>query len=230
MKAINLFLVGVSIFLLAVTAGPVKSDELDDLYGDASIRYRPLESTLFEDHETWPPDEVSDGDIEILRNVICTMKTTKGIIRIRLFPDEAPIHSANFAKLIQDGYYDGLTFHRVIKEFMSQGGDPSGTGAGGPDYTLPAEIELPHLEGSVAAARTGDAINPERRSSGSQFYMVHTDTSGMHLDGSYTVFGQIIEGFDVNRALNCTYYGYERMPKARPDRVVHARLETAEIR
>ena len=104
-----------------------------------------------------------------------------GDIVVRLY-DETPIHRDNFVKLAKEGYYDGTLFHRVIKDFMIQGGDPDSKGApagkmlgvGGPDYTLEAEIKdgLFHKRGALAAARQGDQVNPERRSSGSQFYIV----------------------------------------------------------
>lgn len=108
--------------------------------------------------------------------------TTAGNIKIRLY-DDTPIHRDNFLKLAKEGYYDGVLFHRVIKDFMVQTGDPESKnaekgvmlGSGSPDYTLPAEIVYPkhyHKYGALAAARTGDEMNPERRSSGSQFYIV----------------------------------------------------------
>lgn len=116
-------------------------------------------------------------------NTQCKVKiqTTLGDIVVRLY-DETPIHRDNFLKLAKGGYYDGTLFHRVIKNFMIQGGDPDSKGApagmplgvGGPDYTLEAEIKdgLIHKRGALAAARQGDQVNPERRSSGSQFYIV----------------------------------------------------------
>lgn len=109
-----------------------------------------------------------------------TLTTTEGDIRVRLY-DETPIHRDNFVKLCREGYYDQTLFHRVIKDFMIQGGDPDSRtatptqmlGTGGPDYTLEAEIQpaLFHRRGTLAAARQGDEVNPERRSSGSQFYI-----------------------------------------------------------
>ena len=109
------------------------------------------------------------------------IQTMLGDIVVRLY-DETPIHRDNFLKLAREGYYDGTLFHRVIKDFMIQGGDPDSKGApagkmlgvGGPDYTLEAEIKegLYHKRGALAAARQGDEVNPERRSSGSQFYIV----------------------------------------------------------
>jgi cyclophilin family peptidyl-prolyl cis-trans isomerase len=112
---------------------------------------------------------------------IVEISTSMGDIRIRLY-NETPQHRDNFLKLAGEGYYDGLLFHRVIKNFMIQGGDPesrqaapeSRLGGGGPGYTVPAEIieGFFHKKGALAAARTGDQINPERNSSGSQFYLV----------------------------------------------------------
>ena len=109
------------------------------------------------------------------------IQTTLGDIIVRLY-DETPQHRDNFVKLAREGYYDGTLFHRVIKDFMIQGGDPDSKGApagkmlgvGGPDYTIEAEIKsgLYHKRGALAAARQGDEVNPERRSSGSQFYIV----------------------------------------------------------
>lgn len=109
------------------------------------------------------------------------IQTSLGDIVVRLY-DETPVHRDNFVKLAKDGYYDGTLFHRVIKDFMIQGGDPNSKGApagkrlgtGGPDYTLEAEIKdgFFHKRGALAAARQGDEVNPERRSSGSQFYIV----------------------------------------------------------
>ncbi len=118
--------------------------------------------------------------------VTLLMKTSKGNMKIKLY-DETPLHRDNFVKLAQQGFYDSLLFHRVINEFMIQGGDPESKGAapevmlgnGGPGYTIDAEINYPtlfHKKGALAAARTGDNVNPERKSSGSQFYIVQGKT------------------------------------------------------
>ena len=134
---------------------------------------------------------------------IVTLTTSEGVIVIQLDSVAAPKHAENFKKLVQDGFYDGTTFHRVIPGFMIQGGDPlskdqakrSEHGTGGPGYTVPAEIGKKHKRGSVAAARQGDQVNPRRESSGSQFYICVVDTA--FLDGQYTVFGEVIEGMEV---------------------------------
>lgn len=125
---------------------------------------------------------------------VATIITDKGSIVAELYPD-APQGVNNFVTLAKNGYYDGLTFHRVEPGFVIQGGDPNGDGTGGPGYTVPAEITHTHSRGALAWARTGDQVNPERRSSGSQFYITLQDTP--FLDGQYSVFGQVIEGLDI---------------------------------
>lgn len=121
---------------------------------------------------------------------VVEIKTTAGDIVVKLYND-TPLHRDNFLKLVKDGYYEGVLFHRVIKDFMVQTGDPDSKdapagkmlGAGNPGYTIEAEIDYPkhyHKYGALAAARTGDAVNPERRSSGSQFYIV---TGNKYSDG-----------------------------------------------
>lgn len=130
------------------------------------------------------------------------METSMGDITIELYPNDAPLHVANFKKLVRTQFYEGLAFHRVIPGFMIQGGDPNtrgddrnSYGSGGPGYTIPAEIKRKHEYGSLAAARLGDAMNPRKESSGSQFYIVTGDAS--FLDGTYTVYGKVISGMDI---------------------------------
>ncbi|MBA4302923.1 MAG: peptidylprolyl isomerase [Sphingobacteriaceae bacterium] len=169
------------------------------------------------------------------KEMLIEFQTTEGIMMVKLY-NETPQHRDNMVKLVKSGYYDGLLFHRVIKDFMIQGGDPDSKGAkpgqmlgqGGPGYTVPAEIidTLIHKRGALAAARMGDQMNPTKASSGSQFYIVHgrmfnenelnsiaarsgrkyTDQQKQiyatvggtpHLDGGYTVFGELVSGFDV---------------------------------
>jgi cyclophilin family peptidyl-prolyl cis-trans isomerase len=121
--------------------------------------------------------------------------------------NETPKHRDNFVKLAKSGFYDGLLFHRVIMGFMIQGGDPTSKtakagqrlGGGDPGYTIPAEFNpaLKHKRGALAAARTGDDVNPTKASSGSQFYIVQPEKGTHFLDMNYTVFGEITDGFDV---------------------------------
>jgi peptidyl-prolyl cis-trans isomerase B (cyclophilin B) len=123
--------------------------------------------------------------------------TDKGTFVIELYPKVAPKTVENFETLTKKGFYNGLTFHRVVPDFVVQGGDPDGTGTGGPGYTVPAEIDAKekHLRGSVATARTSDQVNPQRASSGSQFYVCLAPQPG--LDAQYTIFGGVVEGMDV---------------------------------
>jgi len=160
---------------------------------------------IFTNYENWPPESITPDEVDFLRDLVIVMETTKGTIKLKVFPDAAPIHSANFVKLVRDGFYNGSVFHRVLYDFMSQ----AGMAADGSevDYRLPAEIGLPHRAGTLAAARQADQVNPHRMSSGCQFYLVHTDTSGQHLNGQYSAFGQIIEGLDVNLELTITGRG-----------------------
>ncbi|HVB81244.1 MAG TPA: peptidylprolyl isomerase [Candidatus Binataceae bacterium] len=126
-----------------------------------------------------------------------TLDTDRGVIVIELYPAVAPKTVENFETLSKKGFYNGLTFHRVVPGFVVQGGDPKGDGSGGPGYDLPAEISPAekHLRGTVAMARLGDAVNPDRKSSGSQFYICLTPQPS--LDGQYTIFGGVVEGMDV---------------------------------
>ena len=120
-----------------------------------------------------------------------TMKTSEGDIRIELFDDDAPETVANFRKLAEDGFYDGLTFHRVIPDFMIQGGCPEGTGTGGPGYMFDDEFNDHKVErGALAMANAGPNTN------GSQFFIV-TAEACPHLDGKHTVFGRVTDGMDV---------------------------------
>lgn len=169
------------------------------------------------------------------KETMVLVKTTKGNIKIKLY-NETPLHRDNFLKLAKEGFYDNVLFHRVIKDFMIQTGDPESVnapaekqlGMGGPGYTIPAEIvaEFYHKKGALAAARMPDHVNPNKESSGSQFYIVHGrkyseteiktfetrlgrkfskdqwDTYSKiggtpHLDGAYTVFGEVIEGLNI---------------------------------
>ena len=132
--------------------------------------------------------------------------TTHGTMRVKLY-SKTPKHRDNFVKLVKENYYDGVRFHRVIEGFMIQTGDPYSRdtsminrwGQGGPEYTVPAEFvsEYWHKKGALAAARKGDMANPTKASSGSQFYIVHDENACLHLDGQYSIFGEVIDGLNV---------------------------------
>src|SRR3982075_4666011 len=127
-----------------------------------------------------------------------TMQTTEGPIAPELFDEDAPKTVANFRKLASEGFYDGLSFHRVIKDFMIQGGCPQGTGTGGPGYTFEDEIN-PHkiVRGALAMANAGPNTN------GSQFFIVTTDAAPW-LDGKHTVFGKVTDGMEAVDAIEGT--------------------------
>ena len=132
------------------------------------------------------------------KNPIVTIKMSTGdVMKLELYPDVAPITVKNFVELCEKGFYNGLILHRVINGFMIQGGDPEGTGMGGPGYSIKGEFSsngvennLKHTAGVISMARSMD---PD--SAGSQFFIMHKDAP--HLDGSYAAFGKIIEGMEV---------------------------------
>ena len=135
-----------------------------------------------------------------------------GVIKAELYPEVAPVSVNNFISLIQKNFYDGLIFHRVIKGFMIQGGDPNGTGTGGPGYSIPGEFaingfenDLKHTEGVLSMARS---MHPD--SAGSQFFIMHKTSP--HLDGSYAAFGKVIEGMDVVNKIAETITDYSDKP------------------
>jgi cyclophilin family peptidyl-prolyl cis-trans isomerase len=134
---------------------------------------------------------------------VVVLETVLGDIVIKLADADAPKTAANFRKLVTEKFYDGTCFHRVIPGFMIQGGDPnsknadpSDDGTGGPGYTVPAEIKLKHLRGSVATARQSDVVNPKRESSGSQFFIDVAPQPSLDA-GGYTVFGEVISGMET---------------------------------
>lgn len=137
-----------------------------------------------------------DVDIEITGKERAIIKTNKGTFTIKFYSDAAPITVKNFIRLSKLGFYDGLTFHRYVKNFVIQGGDPLGNGTGDAGYTIPLEVskKRKHKEGAVGMARAADP-----NSGSCQFYI--TLSPQPHLDGQYTVFGEVVEGMDVVKSL-----------------------------
>jgi cyclophilin family peptidyl-prolyl cis-trans isomerase len=165
-------------------------------------------------HKTYdrPPEMALDPDKDYYANLV----TEKGTVRIRLFAREAPQTVNNFVFLAREGYFDGTTFHRVIEGFMAQGGDPTGTGAGGPGYRIGDEFhpELRHdRPGILSMANRGP------NTGGSQFFITHVATPW--LDDRHAVFGEVVEGMEVVTALR------ERDPQT--DREPGDRIERVEI-
>ncbi len=156
------------------------------------------------------------GALDTTKSYTATFKTERGDIVVELYADRAPLTVENFVNLARAGFYDGTTFHRVIKGFMAQGGDPTGTGTGGPGYQFGDEFH-PSLRhdgpGVLSMANAGAGTN------GSQFFITHSATP--HLDNRHSVFGRVTEGMDVVNALR------ERDPQR--DREPGERIETIEI-
>jgi peptidyl-prolyl cis-trans isomerase B (cyclophilin B) len=137
-------------------------------------------------------DKQPEMQIDPKKKYTASMNTTKGIIEIELYPEHAPKTVNNFVFLIKEGFYDGVSFHRVIEDFVIQGGDPTGTGRGGPGYSFEDELKgnpLKHERGIISMANSGPNSN------GSQFFITHSPQS--HLNGKHTVFGKVVKGLEI---------------------------------
>ncbi len=203
--AAALLLVGaVAVWLITRSGGAASPTATPSPTEPVETTAAPTEESTEEDVSSMPEQtedrnemysEPPEMQIDPTQAYQATISTEKGDIVVDLDASAAPKTVNNFVFLAREGFYDGLTFHRVEPGFVIQGGDPLGTGTGGPGYTVPAEIELQHVKGAIAMARRGDQVNPERASSGSQFYITLDETP--HLDGAYTVFGEVVEGMDL---------------------------------
>lgn len=159
------------------------------------------------------------------KNPIVTFETTAGTITAELYPEIAPNTVNNFISLINKGFYDGLIFHRVIKGFMIQGGDPDGVGTGGPGYSIKGEFaingvenNLKHTAGVLSMARS---MMPD--SAGSQFFIMHKDVP--HLDGQYAAFGKVTDGMDTVNAIAETETDYSDAP-LEPQMIIKVTVDT----
>ena len=177
--------------------------------------------------------DLADATYEVIE-----IKTAFGDMFVHLYK-ETPLHRANFIKLAEEGFYDSTEFHRIVTNFVIQGGDPnskdadrSNDGNGGPGYTIPAEIDsskFKHKYGALGAARNGNTTNPQRASSGSQFYFV-TDKNGEHgLDGEYTVFGELVKGWDVAKSIEGKPKNSRGLPLDRIPMTVKVHRYTQEV-
>jgi peptidyl-prolyl cis-trans isomerase B (cyclophilin B) len=147
------------------------------------------------------------GEIKRAKNPVIMMETNLGNMEIELYWKETPKTAENFLYLVNKGFYDGLIFHRIIPQFVIQGGDPEGTGSGGPGYNIPDETSpIKHTYGCVAMAKTN-----EPNSAGSQFYICMKDLP--HLDGKYTVFGKVIKGMETAEKIAKVPTGPNDMPQ-----------------
>jgi cyclophilin family peptidyl-prolyl cis-trans isomerase len=168
---------------LSVVSCGKSSEEITLTSGDGTV-------IKFKDNGTMPPLLSDTG-----KKYTATIETEKGNLVLELFAKDVPRTVSNFVYLAMKGYYDGTTFHRVIPDFMVQGGDPTGTGSGGPTYTFANEITAhKHLAGSLSMANTG-----QPNSNGSQFFITYVPTPW--LDGKHSVFGQLVEGMDVLKSI-----------------------------
>ena len=156
--------------------------------------------------------------LDAKKDYLATFHTAQGPIRVKLFAQEAPITVNNFVFLARDGFYDGTTFHRVIGNFMAQGGDPTGTGTGGPGYTIKDEFhpKLRHNRGGILSMANAGA-----NTGGSQFFLTHGPTP--HLDNRHSVFGEIVEGMDNLMKIR------ERDPRDRQPGESIERIEIEEV-
>lgn len=166
-----------------------------------NLMTRDVEEDVNTDVENSFDPELEAGPSDVMTNPVVTIAFEDGNeVVVELYPEVAPNTVNNFVALAQDGFYDGLTFHRIIKDFMVQGGDPEGTGMGGPGYTIDGEFtgngfenNLSHTAGVVSMARTN-----QPNTAGSQFFIVHGDAS--FLDGQYAAFGKVVSGYEhINR-------------------------------
>ncbi len=200
MKRIGIFLAAALILLAGCKGG--QQTPADDSAEGTEQTTENNEQTMTKETPSLPADKWAElGDEPLLR-----IETTDGAMTVKLY-SETPLHRDNFIKLARSGFYNGILFHRIIQGFMIQGGDPftkdstkiAQFGTGGPGYTIPAEI-VPgktHKKGALAAARRGDQVNPAKESSGSQFYIVQDADGCRHLDGEYTIFGEVVDGLSV---------------------------------
>lgn len=172
----------------APAAAPTTPAKTDTLAAKPADTTQPAAKPTFDKE---PPLKKFDGKPKMTVNV-----KGYGTIRIELDPSVAPFNVSNVYQLAAAGFYDGLIFHRIVPGFVIQGGDPTGTGGGGPPYQVKAEIKAKHMRGAVAMARTGDQVNPEKKSSSCQFYIALKDLPNLDA-GGYTVIGKVLSGMDV---------------------------------
>lgn len=189
---INKWLTIIAVIVLGVVVGAFYFNNKSQETVNSNQQTEPKQQPTPSPQPTPPP---ATNEPAVVEKAVAKVETSEGNFEITLDGKAAPKTVANFIKLSKQGFYNGLKFHRVIPNFVVQGGDPEGTGLGGPGYTVPAEIGLSHKLGAVAMARTDDSVNPQRASSGSQFYIALQDLP--ELDGKYTVFGYVTSGMSV---------------------------------
>ncbi len=186
MRKITLLLSSIAMMAILIGCADTTSDESTEETAEDTLTFEAEQTTFY---DTYP---------DVTENPVATIELTTGEqIQLELYPNTAPNTVANFIALAESGFYDGVIFHRIIENFMIQGGDPLGNGLGGPEYSIPGEFQsngfendLAHEPGVISMARSQ---SPD--SAGSQFFIMHK--SATHLDNEYAGFGQVIEGMDV---------------------------------
>ncbi|MBU1018172.1 peptidylprolyl isomerase [Patescibacteria group bacterium] len=190
MKKTSIFLMALS-FILLTACGTSPEEEISKVYQGGAITTDPTNPTTMAEFDQTAPPEAGDQ--------IAVIETNMGTIKIKLFPLKAPKTVENFVGLIEKGYYDGIIFHRVIPDFMIQGGDPTGTGMGGESlwggkFEDEFHPDLKNIKGTLSMANAGPGTN------GSQFFIVHAESTPW-LDDAHTVFGQVFEGMEIVDAI-----------------------------
>jgi len=207
-KIISLLVLTILVFSLAACTKEEqkKATETKELIENSSHNNNNNNESKMNDSKLQAPTEADANAIKGQDKTI-VMETTKGTIKIKLFTDKAPLTCANFVNLAEAGFYDGLIFHRVIKDFMLQGGDPLGTGTGGPGYKFQDEFD-PSLKhdhpGILSMANSGPRTN------GSQFFITTVPTPW--LDGKHSIFGEVIEGIEIVKEIENTKTGMADKP------------------
>lgn len=211
------WLATVLVIMLALVLSACGNDEPNELNDANELNESNESNKQNEQNNANEPEEAYTGETAYSKetNPIASIEIEGGgVIKVELYPDLAPNTVHNFISLAQKGYYDGLTFHRVIENFMIQGGDPEGSGMGGPGYTIKGEFnlagfqnDLSHKRGVISMARRGGSYD----SAGSQFFIMHTDVPG--LDSEYAAFGRVVEGIEVVDDIATTPTGRDDVPK-----------------
>ncbi len=195
--------------------GPPADDEATAGIWGTAAKYA---ATFDKMRDRWQKEEeIRDAEAAADNLPRVKIETSKGTLVVELFEDQAPIATANFLSLVKKGFYDGVVFHRVLQGFMAQGGDPTGTGSGGPGYSIACECELPnarqHFRGTLSMAHAG------KDTGGSQFFLTFVPTD--FLDGRHTAFGRVVEGIEVLGELQRIDPQGEGQ-KSKPDKIVKA--------
>ena len=212
----------IAVLILLVACAPAMEetkmlDETEDIAEEA-VEIEQAEEPMEEAEKIEEEAEQMQEEVEMAGNTIVELETNMGVMKIQLYDDKAPKTAGNFKKLVEEGFYDGIIFHRVIKDFMIQGGDPTGTGTGGPGYQIEDEFGpgLKHdKKGILSMANSGP------NTGGSQFFILLVPTPW--LDGKHAIFGVVVEGIDILDKIGATETDAGDRPKQEV-KIVKARV------